>query len=199
LRSAVGANPLVEERRRRVSKPSDENVLVRSPWTPRLPLETDRLIIRAHTPDDLEDLLVFHADAEVTRYIPWPVRTREQTVEALAKKLVSATAPAPGRWLDLAIEERATGTVIGGVVLKREPGTDAEIGYVLRRDRWGQGLATEAVVALIEEARTRFGVSRFTAVVEAPNAASIRLLERLGFVPDGEEEAGVPRFALTES
>ena len=166
-------------------------------WTFEGPLATERLIIRAHTAEDLDDLLVFHSDAEVTRYIPWPVRTREQTVEALAKKLVSASAPAPGHWLDLAIEERATGTVIGGVVLKREEGTAAEIGYVLRRDRWGQGLATEAVVAFMEEARVRFGVTRFTAVVEAPNAASIRLLERLGFVPDGEREPGLSRFALS--
>ena len=166
-------------------------------WTIDRPLETERLIIRAHTPDDLEDLLVFHSDAEVTRYIPWPVRTRAQTIEALDKKLVAASAPAPGAWLDLAVEERASGIVIGGVVLKREEGTDAEIGYVLRRDRWGQGLATEAVVALIEEARARFGVTRFTAIVEAPNAASIRLLERLGFTPDGELKPGVPRFALT--
>ena len=156
-------------------------------WTFEYPITTARLDLRPHRLDDLDDLVVFHSDPEVTRYIPWPVRTVEQTREALRIKLDRTAARAIGDWIVLAIEERETGTVIGEVLLKRESDREGEVGYVIRPDRQGKGLAGEAVVAMIELARERFGVDVVHAVIEAPNAASARLLTRLGFVESGRE------------
>lgn len=147
-------------------------------WAPALPIETPRLLLRVHVPTDLDDLYVFHSDPESTRYIPWPVRTRQQTQEALEKKYGAGVATNDGDWLVLAIEEKATGTVIGEVLLKR--GSIPEVGYVIRRDREGQGLASEAVGAMLQLAGA-FGCTEVHAVVEPENGASIRLLERFGF------------------
>lgn len=166
-------------------------------WAPALPIETQRLLLRGHVATDLDDLVVFHSDPESTRYIPWPVRTREQTLEALEKKYDRVRAGAVGDWLVLAIEERSTGTVIGEVLLKRDEHPLAEVGYVIRRDREGQGLASEAVAAMLDLA-VQFGRDEVRAVVEPPNAASIRLLERFGFARAPElDHDGLWVFALT--
>lgn len=164
-------------------------------WTFDYPLLTPRLALRPHTLDDLDDLVVFHGDPEVTRYIPWPVRTREQTLEALRAKLPRTSASAPGDWIVLAVAEREGGTVIGEVLLKREEGEGrAEVGYAFRTDRHGQGLAREAVTGLLDAARDRLGVTDVGAVVEPGNAASIGLLTRLGFRPSGTGAEGLLGF-----
>ena len=64
-----------------------------------LPLETERLVLRAHRREDLDDLVRFHGDPEVVRYVPWPVRDRAATN--------SATTPRP------------SGAAIGSVTAKR--------------------------------------------------------------------------------
>ncbi len=151
-------------------------------WELDLPLTTPRLTLRAHRATDLDDLVVFHSDPQVTRYIPWPVRTRDETRASLEAK-VGWTTARPGEWITLAVEERATGTVIGEVLLKHDD--EAEVGYVLRTDRQGQGLASEAVAALLDAAATSLGVTAVRAVVVDGNDASVRLLTRLGFRPVG--------------
>jgi RimJ/RimL family protein N-acetyltransferase len=155
-------------------------------WAPEYPIETARLRLRPHRPDDLDDMIVFHSDPEVTRYIPWPVETREQTREALAKRLSQGTARAVGEWLVLAMEESATGTVIGEVLLKRSDDRKriGELGYAMRTDRQGAGLASEAVAAMLALGFGTFGLAQIVALVEPPNEASRRLLERFGFKRD---------------
>ena len=54
---------------------------------PGLPLETERLLLRVHRS---EDLVVFHSDPDVVRFVPWPVRDRAATAETLAVKLDQA-------------------------------------------------------------------------------------------------------------
>ena len=149
-------------------------------WVLDLPRRTERLGLREHHADDLDDLLVFHGDPQVTRYTPWPVRDREQTREALDVRIPRTRAAGAGDVISLAVVERATGTVIGEALLKRGSGSEAEVGYAIRTDRWGRGLAAEAVGRLLEAA-TGLGVRKVHAVVARGNDASVRLLTRLGF------------------
>ncbi|MDJ0377961.1 GNAT family N-acetyltransferase [Cryobacterium sp. PH31-L1] len=153
-----------------------------APWHPQYPIRTSRLLLRPHRADDLDDLAVFHGDPEVTRYIPWPVRDREQTEAALRLKLAQGVVLEVGQWLVLAIEEAASALVIGEVLLKNGDDHRAEIGYVLRADRQGRGLATEAVRAMLDLAVNILQVTTIDATVVDGNAASRRLLERLGFL-----------------
>ena len=151
------------------------------PWRPALPIATDRLLLRVHEPHDVDDMLQFRSDPEVVRYVPWPVSTREQVIEALERRLTSGTVETVGDWLILAIVLRETGQVIGEVLLKNSGADAAELGYALHRSFQGQGLAREATVAMLGLGFREFGLRRITAELDERNTASAALLERLGF------------------
>ena len=151
------------------------------PWTPALPIITERLTLRVHTVDDVDDMLQFRSDPEVVRYVPWPVSTREQVLEALKPRLTAGTVHQVGDWLILAIVFRETGQVIGEVLLKHCGSDEAELGFALHADFHSKGLAREAAEAMLELGVHTLGLRRITAQLDERNAASARLLERLGF------------------
>ena len=157
--------------------------MIQLPWEPALPLRTERLDLRAHRHDDLDDMLEYHSDPEVVRYIPWPARSRSQVAEALVPRLRQGRVDAEGEWLVLAMEHRAEHKVIGEVLIKCASidKDEAELGYAMHRGYHGQGLAFEAASAMVHLAIHDLGVRRLTAELDARNAASSRLLERLGF------------------
>ena len=157
----------------------------------RLPITTDRLVLRPHTMDDLDDLVVFHSDPEVVRYVPWPVRDRAATEETLQVKLTQTELVAHGQWLVLAVEVRATGTVIGEVLLKWASDRQGEVGFALGRDHQGHGYAAEAATAMLRLGFDDLGFHRITAVVIDGNASSARLLTRLGFRQEARFVDGV--------
>jgi len=163
-------------------------------WSFDAPIETERLVLRPFRADDLDDVVAFHHDPEVQRFTPWSARTRDETAGALAEWVLRVAAAAPGDVIDYGIEERASGSVIGSVIVFRGIDGGAEVGYALRRDRWGLGLASEAVAAMLAAAETAFGVTHWSARIERGNEASIRLIERLGFTREGEPGAGPLRF-----
>jgi len=78
------------------------------------------------------------------------------------------------------IEERAGGRLLGSTGLAFEAPTIAATGYVLARDAWGQGYATEALSAIVELALA-VGVRRLYAVCHADHLRSIHVLEKCGF------------------
>ncbi|MCF6376697.1 GNAT family N-acetyltransferase [Nocardioides KLBMP 9356] len=146
-----------------------------------LPLTTDRLVLRAHRMDDLDDLVRFHGDPEVVRYVPWPVRDREATEETLRAKLGQTVLDEHGQWLVLAAELASTKTVIGEVLLKWASDRQGELGFAFGREHHGQGYAIEAARAVLGLAFDDLGFHRVTAVVVEGNDPSLRLLDRLGF------------------
>lgn len=150
-------------------------------WAPSYPIRTARLTLRPHLASDLDDLVIYHSDPEVTRYIPWPVRTREQTREALAMRLGAGSADAEGDWLILAIEHESR--VIGEVLLKRVDDAEGagELGYAIATDMQGRGLASEAARAMLDLAFGEFALRRVVAQIDEPNLASRRMIVRLGF------------------
>ncbi|WUJ71115.1 GNAT family N-acetyltransferase [Kribbella soli] len=151
-------------------------------FRPAYPLRTERLELRPHRMDDLDDLYAFHSRPEVVRYTPWPVRDREETRVALEKKLSQGELTESGQWLVLAIELRESGTVIGEVLLKWESEIDrqGEIGFALHTAYQGKGLAAEAAREMLRVGFEELGLHRIVAVLDDRNDASARLLERLG-------------------
>jgi len=132
--------------------------------------------------EDLDDLVDFHSDPDVVRYVPWPVRDRDQTRVALESKLEQDRLTTEGQWLVLAIELRETKTVIGVVLLKwvSEAGRQGEIGYALHAGYQGKGLASEAAREMLRLGFEELGLHRIVAVLDDRNTASAQLLERLG-------------------
>ncbi len=150
---------------------------------PDFPLRTERLDLRPHRMEDLDDLARFHGDPEVVRWIPWPQRDREATETALRAKLDQGVLREPGQWLVLAIEHRESATVIGEVLLKWESATDrqGELGFALGRDHQGQGYAAEAAREMLRLGFEDLGLHRIVGVCIEQNHDSARLLQRLGF------------------
>lgn len=157
------------------------------PLRPDYPILTQRLALRPHRDTDLDDLLAFHSDPEVVRFVPWPVRDREATKMALAAKLDQAALTEPGQWLVLAVELRESGTVIGEVLLKwgSAEHRQGELGFAFSRAHQGKGYAAEAATAMLRLGFDQLRLHRVTAVCVEENDASARLLRRLGFVQEG--------------
>ena len=84
------------------------------------------------------------------------------------------------QWLNWVIRSRRGG-LIGFAQATVFPDRTAGIAYVLSSAFWGQGLASEAVIAMGDELCAHYDVARFSAVLKRANARSVRLLERLGF------------------
>lgn len=143
-----------------------------------LNLLTPRLRLRAFQLDDAIALHTFTSDPEVTRYTPWEPHTPAQTRELLNLWMKSSVQTSLHLGIELCIEGALIGW-IGFPVLNRETQTGT-FGYVVARTFWGQGFATEAARALLHWGFHEQGLRVISAVCAVENAASIRVLEKLG-------------------
>jgi aminoglycoside 6'-N-acetyltransferase len=147
-------------------------------------LSTERLIIRRFRPDDADAFARYRSDPEVARYQSWIAPFPAAEARRLVTGFGVAVEDAPG-WFQYAIEPRAEGGLAGDVALCRHTnGMQAELGYTLAAAHQGKGYATEAVRAVLDRAFGT-GLRRVSAECDARNAASARLLERLGFRREG--------------
>jgi ribosomal-protein-alanine N-acetyltransferase len=156
---------------------------------PRVELTTSRLHLRPFTAADHEAIHAVYSDPEVMRYVGHGAhRSMAETVRALR---VYADVLAAHGYSFLAIVEREGGVVVGDAGLNPlgGRGPDVELGYTVARAAWGRGYATEVGRALVEHAFTALRVSRVVAQVEPANAASRRVLEKLGMTPREERIA----------
>lgn len=143
-------------------------------------IRTERLVLRPGRLTDLEPLHNILSNPKVMRHWSGPAHEDiAQTLQFLRRFL-------KGYGHDGRVEYilEKDGRCIGKAGLWQ----DAEVGYILHPDFWGQGLAYEAMAAiLIEIARRRPDLTRLTADLDPRNTASIRLLEKLGFTHDRTE------------
>jgi len=150
---------------------------------PGLPLRTERLILRAWRPDDAGDRAAYCgivSDPDVVRYLYIEVLDDAGSDARLADRGTGLTAP--GDWMNLAVEVAGSGEVAGDVGLGWLSAEDrqAEIGYMFRTAHQGRGFATEAAAAMVDLAFTGLGAHRVRGSLDARNAASARVLQRLG-------------------
>jgi len=114
------------------------------------------------------------------------------TIEDARRFIAMATGPSPGLLLAIEVQEEAVGG-IGIHPLDDVYRGTAEIGYWLAEPFWGKGIVTEAVRALVPVAFERTGVGRIQAGIFSDNPASMRVLEKSGFVREA-----VHRKAITK-
>jgi aminoglycoside 6'-N-acetyltransferase len=164
------------------------------------PLATPRLRIRRYVTADIPAYLAMRADP-LTRLYQSFDPNEDATAAAIYFAEMDAREPgADTGWFNLALEG-PRGEIVGDVGFNRF-GAAAEIGYTLMADARGRGYATEAVGALIVWLRDAWAVPRVEAEIDARNAASRRVLERLGFallsasVEPGEPPVPVERYLL---
>jgi ribosomal-protein-alanine N-acetyltransferase len=146
-------------------------------------IETARLVLRRPVAADAEAIFRrYSGDAEVTRYLSFPRHLSVDETRAFLGLSDEQWEQWPaGPYL---AESRADGTLLGSTGLAFESPKRATTGYVLARDAWGLGYATEALRAMVE-ATGRLGVRRLQAFCHPEHRASWRVLEKCGFVREG--------------
>lgn len=154
----------------------------------RVRLTTERLVLREFTAEDVEAVHRYAADPEVTRHMLWGPNSRQESQDFLQAALESQAAASRTDYT-LGVIRRDNAEVIGaihlGVLTGRAVRGRADLGYVLARDTWGQGYATEAVKALMRWAFVELGLHRVEASCGVDNPASRRVLEKVGLHYEG--------------
>jgi RimJ/RimL family protein N-acetyltransferase len=163
----------------------------------RKPFLTDRLVLRDILESDAELLFELDSDPEVMRFIgPRPaddVSWYRQRIEAV---YVPQQAHAwHGVWM---VHDRASRQALGWVFVRPAPRSivaremgwtrpdEIEIGYRFRQPAWGRGIATEAATPLAQIALADEATTALVACAFKGNAASLRVLEKLGLERMGE-------------
>ena len=149
---------------------------------PKLPLETERLLLRAFTPADFEALFAIYSRPDVVRWLYYETRSEREVRELLEDKARSLAIEKEGDKVVLAVVLKATNEVIGDVVLSctSERHLQGEIGFAFHPDRHGHGYATEASAVLLRLAFEDLGLHRVFGRAEPRNTASARVMEKLG-------------------
>jgi [ribosomal protein S5]-alanine N-acetyltransferase len=148
-------------------------------------IETPRLHVRPVRHSDLPSLLTVNGDDAVTRYLPYSTWRDMTDAEAWFGRIMALQEN--GDTFQFVMTLRDDSEAIGTCLLFRlaEQSARAEIGYALGRAHWGKGYVIEAMSALVERAFTDLSLHRLEAEINPRNAASAKVLERMGFLKEG--------------
>ncbi|WMI70453.1 GNAT family N-acetyltransferase [Aminobacterium sp. MB27-C1] len=145
-------------------------------------LETDRLILRLLKIDDAEEVFKnWSSDSETTKYMEWDMHTNinvtKEWLNAEEKLIYNDKNYTWG------LELKKTGALIGSGGITYNPKVKMyEIGYIIMRQYWGQGIISEAVEKIIHFAKSQLGINELFAKHAKKNLASRHILEKMGFV-----------------
>lgn len=148
-------------------------------------LETERFLLRAVTPDDTADIFHIFSSPDVMRHLGrLPMTTMDEAVKRVQAYQTTFDNHEGIAW---AITRRGKKQVIGTFVFWHliPEHYRAEIGYILAPEWWGQGVAAEAARAVLTFGFATMGLHSVEAQIAPENAASRRVLEKLGFVQEG--------------
>lgn len=148
----------------------------------RGPIETERLLLRAVEPGDFDVVYAMRSDPEVVRYLYWGVQTAEEARAALEQRISFRAIRADGDVLAVLAVLRDTDEVVADLILRCLSWEHAvgEIGFIVPREHQGRGYATEAARAMLAVGFDGVGFHRVEGHLDGRNAASARVLEKLG-------------------
>jgi RimJ/RimL family protein N-acetyltransferase len=143
---------------------------------------TERLTLRRYGPGDFNAMFAIYSRADVGRYLYQGARSEADVREMLDRRIANTAVERRGGTLSMAVVLRETGDVIGDCFVSwlDNEHRQGELGYVFHPDHHGQGYATEACRTLLRVAFEDAGLHRVVGRLEARNAASARVLEKLG-------------------
>jgi [ribosomal protein S5]-alanine N-acetyltransferase len=147
-------------------------------------LTTPRLALRQFREDDVNAMHGCFANGEAMRYWNTPLHMKRSETERAVKRFIDCT---PSYYRFWAVADKKTDRCVGlvnyhdGHIRSKR----AAIGYIVHPAHWRQGVATEAVSAMIEFCFRDLGLHRLQALIHPGNAPSLKLIEKLGFRREG--------------
>lgn len=146
-------------------------------------ITTERLVLRKPRFEDAETIFEAYAqDPEVTRYLTWPPHTDVAQTRAFIEFCLANWER--GEQFEWVLTRRGEDLALGMISLRTQT-YKADLGYVLARPHWGQGLVTEAAQAIVHWALAQPEVFRVWAVCDVDNPASARVMEKCGMSYEG--------------
>lgn len=151
-------------------------------------IETERLRLEPFNKSHINGLRAMDSDPEILRYISNGVtKSHDETMETIQRVQTRWQQYGFSWW---AMCDKQSGEVAGAACLQHlanQDGAPLEIGWRLRKEFHGKGLATEAAKAIVDFAVERVGVTYLVAVAHPDNLASQRVMQRLGMIYKGIE------------
>ena len=139
-------------------------------------LETERLILRKFTEDDLEALFLIFSDEEVNKFLPWyPLKNMEEARKFYEERYASKYAEPQGYAYAVCLKK--DDLPVGYIKVDMEEHHD--FGYGLRKEFWHQGIVTEAGKAVVSQVR-KDGLPYITATHDRNNPRSGNVMQKLG-------------------
>lgn len=157
-------------------------------WFTRL--TTERCTIEPLREDDARTLSDYRSDPSVAVFQDWPSPYSTAAATGFIAGNRASAPLKPGEWYQYGIRSVSTDDLIGDIGVHRwaDDPRHLTVGFSLARGHWGQGLATEAVTAVLDHAVALTDATRLTASALAANEPSLRLLHRLGLARVGMKE-----------
>jgi ribosomal-protein-alanine N-acetyltransferase len=148
-------------------------------------LETERLILRKLSLEDVKDIFEYASIPEVSEFLPWD---RHKTIDdTIAFLKIVEEQFAELKFIVLGIELKTENKLIGTIALRNWDKSDRciDIGYVISNKYWNRGLATEAVKEIIKFGFEELSGNRIEAHCDEDNKASYRVMEKSGMKFEG--------------
>jgi len=155
-----------------------------NPFLPFQNLESDRLLLRRLTPEDIQEVYALRSDPKIMEFIPRPLVTNLN--EAMAHITMINDKIDTGEGINWAITLKPNNKllgIIGHYRIKWEH-YRSEIGYMLLPDAYGKGIATEAVQMICDYGFNHMKMHSLEGIIDPKNLASAKVLEKNGFIKE---------------
>jgi len=152
----------------------------------KLTLQGERLVLRQHLESDFDAIHEFSSDEDVCRFMQWGPNTEAQTRSFLESTILNQRV-SPKINYDFLIVVAETSQVVGSFTLRlgKADSKLGEIGYVLSRQSWGKGYASEAANLVINFGFNELDLHKISATCEPLNFASAKVLQKAGLKVEG--------------
>jgi RimJ/RimL family protein N-acetyltransferase len=151
-----------------------------------LPIETPQFRLRSYRRSDAAVAAEHRSDPTTAQWQSWAVPYSVEKAQQMIDSVMALDGPTAGEWWELVVAEPATDAFMGSLAVHlASHGHSAEIGYALRVEHRGKGLATAAAQVLVDALFARPEINRLEGSLHPDNIASAMVLERLGFVYEG--------------
>jgi ribosomal-protein-alanine N-acetyltransferase len=157
-------------------------------------LSTDRLTLRPQVPADAIALFTILGDPQAMRFWHRPPVLKLAVTEEIVREQMDAMARGICRYWTLFEQDDAIGSIDLSLIAEGS----AELGFLLRRDCWGRGLASEAAAAVIAHAFGPLDLHGLLAAVQTGNTAAARVLEKNGFALHRKSDVTLPGGARAD-